>query len=106
MLPDEPASESVISSFPSSSTRPPVWRSPPVPVLPRSLRDFLLAQPIAQLALQDLAGGVAGQLVGEHNPLGLLVASQVVLAEGNELGLGHVGPGAPLDDGHHVLAPV
>src|SRR3954462_9309360 len=100
MLPDEPASESVISSFPSSSTRPPVSRSPPVPVHLRSLRGFLLAQPIAQLALQDLAGGVARQLVSENDPLRLLVAGQAVLAEGNELGLGHVGARTPLDDGH------
>src|SRR5215211_1767782 len=106
MLPDEPASESVISSFPSSSTRPPVSRSPPVPVHLGSLLRYLLAQLVTQLTLQNLPGGVAGQFVGEHDPLRLLVAGQAVLAEGNDLGFGHVGARAPLDDGHHVLAPV
>src|SRR3954470_12977718 len=90
MLPDEPASESVINQSPSSSPRRSVSRSPWLAAHAMSSLSSSAAQPVAQVTLQDLAGGVARQLVHEHDLLGLLVAGEVVLAERDQLGLGHI----------------
>src|SRR3954454_10328414 len=102
MLPDEPASGSLIRWFPSSSPAGQSRVPRRSPYTPRSRPPFPVAQPVSELPLQDLAGGVAGQLVHAHDLLRLLVAGELVPAEGDQLGLGHVGAGALLDDGNHV----
>src|SRR5512132_994964 len=59
---------------------------------------------VAQLELLDLARGGFGQL-GEHHTARAFEAGELLLAVVDDLGLGHLGARALLDEGARRLAP-
>src|SRR5262245_3230449 len=62
-----------------------------------------MRQTLPQLSLEDLPGGVGGQLVHEHEATGFLEPPEHVSGVGDEVGEGHLAPRD--DDRAHRFAP-